>query len=382
MTTTIEYQKPPQIERPSAIDRIGRMLGGIGRREMGMLGALIVICLGLWASNSDFVGQSNVANTVRQISMLGIFSIGSAFVIITGGIDLSVGSLVGLTGVIIARISSPAQGGAHYPIWVGILVALAVVTAIGLIQGLLITMLDLQSFIVTLGGMLLIRGVSQTIVHGGTLGFGDSPFQDFANNGLFVINGEPLISYPTLVFLVAIILGGYLLHFTVFGRYVYAIGGNRDAASYSGIPVKKVETLTYVISAFLAGVAGVCYASYIGQMSHYVGIAYELYAIAACVLGGCSLRGGEGTVIGVVIGSSLMRVIDNGIDMFQLHVGNILWKLDTNWKLIVIGGVILIAVILDQIVHLVQAARRTRAAGAVTTNPEPTEEALGTASPP
>jgi ribose transport system permease protein len=137
-----------------------------------------------------------------------------------------------------------------------------------------------------------------------------------------------------------------------------------------------------VISAFLAGVAGVCYASYIGQMSHYVGIAYELYAIAACVLGGCSLRGGEGTVIGVVIGSSLMRVIDNGIDMFQLHVGHILWKLDTNWKLIVIGGVILIAVILDQIVHLVQAARRTRAAGAVTTNPEPTEETLGTASPP
>ena len=103
----------------------------------------------------------------------------------------------------------------------------------------------------------------------------------------------------------------------MFGRYVYAIGGNRDAAEYSGIPVKKVETSTYVISAGLAGVAGVCYAAYIGQMSQQVGVAYELYAIAAVVLGGCSLRGGEGTVLGIVIGSAIMRVIDNGINMFR-----------------------------------------------------------------
>ena len=108
-----------------------------------------------------------------------------------------------------------------------------------------------------------------------------------------------------------------MLHFTVFGRYVYAIGGNRDAAEYSGINVKRVETLTYVISAGLGGVAGICYAAYIGQMSQQVGIAYELYAIAAAVLGGCSLRGGEGTVLGIIIGSAIMRVIDNGINMFQ-----------------------------------------------------------------
>lgn len=382
MTTTIEHPKLPPIDPRSAVDRIGQMLGGIGRRELGMLAALIVICLGIWASNPNFGEQSNVGNVVRQISMLGIFSIGSAFVIITGGIDLSVGSLVGLTGVIIAKISSPAAGGGNHPLWVGILVAVTVVTAIGLIQGLLITQLDLQPFIVTLGVMLLIRGVSQTIVHGGSLGFGTSPFQGFANDGIFVVHHVSLISYPTLVFLIAILLGGYVLHFTVFGRYIYAIGGNRDAAAYSGVPIKKVETLTYVISAFLAAVAGVCYASYIGEMNQYVGIAYELYAIAACVLGGCSLRGGEGTVIGVVIGSSLMRVIENGNDMFQLRIGRFFWAPDTNWKLIVIGGVILIAVILDQIVHLVQAARRTRAAGAVSTNPEPNEETLGTASPP
>ena len=107
--------------------------------------------------------------------------------------------------------------------------------------------------------------------------------------------------YPLVIFLVVLAVFGYLLHFTVFGRYVFAIGGNRDAAQYSGIHVDRVELATYVISAGLAGVAGVCYASYIGQMSQSVGVAYELYAITAAVLGGCSLRGGEGTIIGIII---------------------------------------------------------------------------------
>ena len=189
---------------------------------------------------------------------------------------------------------------------------------VGLAQGLLITRLNLQPFIVTLGGMLLLRGVSQTIVRGGTLSLGDVPLARFANGGLLRVRGQPAPALPVprsswswpLV-------AAYLLHFTVFGRYVYAIGGNRDAAEYSGIPVRRVETLTYVISAFSGGVAGVCYAAYIGQMSQQVGIAYELYAIAAAVLGGVSLRGGEGTVLGSIIGSCIMRVIDNGINMFQ-----------------------------------------------------------------
>jgi ribose transport system permease protein len=200
-----------------------------------------------------------------------------------------------------------------------------------------------------------------------------------------------LTAYPTLIFIAVIIVFGYLLHFTVYGRYVYAIGGNRDAASYSGINVKRVETLTYVISAGLAGVSGVCYAAYTGQMSQQVGISYELYAIAGAVLGGCSLRGGEGTIFGVFIGSAIMRVIDNGINMFQYPLRGLLgwlsalgstgsigrgisnllsppagsqhtgvWRLDPNWNFIIIGGVILIAVILDQVAHMVQANRRTR----------------------
>ncbi|HZL20702.1 MAG TPA: ABC transporter permease [Polyangia bacterium] len=335
------------------------------RRELGMTGALVAICLALFISNPDFLGQSNAVNTLRQISMLGIYAIGSGFVIIAGGIDLSVGSVVGLTGVIIAKLSSQATGGGGHSLALGVGVALGVALLIGLGQGLLITRLKLQPFIVTLAGMLVIRGVSQTIVQGGTLSLGTSSLLRLANGGLFLRDGDALLPYPLLIFLAVIALGGYVLHYTVLGRYVYAIGGNRDAAAYSGINVNRVETLTYVISAGLAGVAGVCYAAYIGQMSQQVGVAYELYAIAAVVLGGCSLRGGEGTILGIVIGSTMMRVIDNGINMFQIRYTDAdgvprLWRLDANWTFVIVGAVILIAVVLDQVVHVVQAARRIR----------------------
>jgi ribose transport system permease protein len=344
------------------------------KRELGMASALLVICLGLFISNTDVLGQSNAVNTLRQISMLGIYSIGSGFVIITGGIDLSVGSVVGLTGVIIARVSSQATGGGGHSLLLGVTVALAAALMVGLLQGLLITRLNLQPFIVTLAGMLLIRGVSQTIVQGGTLSLGTSPLLKLANEGLFMHGGDPLLPYPLLIFLGVIAVGGYLLHATVFGRYLYAIGGNRDAAAYSGIPVRRVETATYVISAGLAGVAGVCYAAYIGQMSQQVGIAYELYAIAAVVLGGCSLRGGEGTVLGIVIGSAMMKVIDNGINMFQVRTQDAdgiprLWRLNPNWTFIIVGAVILIAVILDQVVHVVQEKSRIRATEPTATPP-------------
>src|SRR5882724_2436936 len=337
------------------------------RRELGMLCALVGMCLALWLSNSDFLGISNVINTTRQISMLGIFAIGIAFVIITGGIDLSIGSVVGLTGVIIARLTSTATGGLGYPLWVGILAALVVASLIGLIQGLLITRLRLQPFIVTLGGMLLLRGVSQTVVDGGVISMGKSSLLNLASGGLFHVGNDPLIPYPFLMFLAVAAVGSYVLHFTVLGRYIYAIGGSRDAAEYSGINVKRVETLTYVISAASAGVAGICYAAYIGQMSQQVGVAYELYAIAAAVLGGCSLRGGEGTIFGIVIGTAIMRVIDNGINMFQYKYTDAdgirrIWRLNPNWNWIIVGAVILAAVILDQLVHMVQAARRLKEA--------------------
>ena len=339
------------------------------RRELGMPIALVLMCLALWTSNSDFLGASNVVNTTRQISMLGIFAIGIAFVIITGGIDLSIGSVVGLTGVLIARLSSTQAGGLGCLLWIGITVALGAAVLVGVLQGLLITRLKLQPFIVTLGGMLLLRGVSQTIVEGGVISMGDSALMNLSSGGILHVGRDPLIGWTTIIFAAVAALGAYVLHYTVLGRYIYAIGGNREAARYSGINVNRVELLTYVISAGTAGIAGICYATYIGQMSHKVGEAYELYAIAAAVLGGCSLRGGEGTIFGIVIGASMMRVIDNGINMFQIQYKDPegiprLWRLNPNWNFIIVGAVILVAVILDQVVHMVQAARRLKETGA------------------
>lgn len=352
------------------------------RKELGMLVALAAMCAVIATSNPNFYGDDNLINTPRQIAMLGIFAIGVSFVIITGGIDLSVGSVIGLTGVIIARLSAPetagGTSGAGLPIAVGITVAMLVALAIGLVQGLLITQLNLQPFIVTLGGMLFFRGVSQTFTDGGNISFGSSPFREFADSGFAIgpgyvalYQGEPfpqqwlMISWPVILFIFVAIAMTYLLHFTVFGRHVYAIGGNREAARYSGIPVKTVETMTYVISSGLAGLAGVAYASYIGQMSHTVGEAYELIAIAAAVLGGCSLRGGEGTILGVIIGSAVMKVMENGINMFRLvhqdaEGNDVYWRLNENWRYMIIGGVILGAVLLDQMTHMWRDRQRRR----------------------
>lgn len=339
------------------------------RRELGMLVALVLMCLVLWTSNSEFLSPAVLATTTRNIAMLGILSIGIAFVIITGGIDLSIGSVVGLTGVIIARFSSTQTGGLGYPLWVGISLALLAALSVGLVQGLLITRLKLQPFIVTLGFMLAIRGVSQTIVEGSVISMGDSPLLGLSNGGLLHVGRDALIGWPTVIFAAVAAIGAYVLHYTVLGRYIYALGGNREAARYSGIAVNRVELLTYVISAGVAGIAGICYASYIGQMNQKVGEAYELYAIAAAVLGGCSLRGGEGTIFGILIGASMMRVIDTGINTFQFPYTDPegihrIWRVNTNWNNIIVGAVILVAVILDQIVHMVQAARRLREAGA------------------
>lgn len=335
------------------------------RRELGMYIALITIGLVLYHFNHDFLSASNVSNTGRQTAMLVILAIGSAYVIVTGGIDLSAGSVVGLTGVIIAYCSSPTRDHPQ-PLWQGITIAMIAALLVGLIQGTLITGLSLQPFIVTLGVMLTLRGVSQTLVDGGNISFGDSVFPHLADAGLWVHDDIPYVPYIGLIAVVAIVIAAYVLHFTVFGRHLYAIGGNRDAAQYSGIPVAKRELSTYIISAGMAGVAGVCYAAYIQQMNQNVGVSYELTAIAACVLGGFSLRGGEGTIFGVIIGAAMLNVIENSFDVFRIPIKDsqgvdTFWRPNENWRFIVRGMVILLAVILDQLVHMYQQRRRTRA---------------------
>ncbi|MGD1097111.1 MAG: ABC transporter permease [Bryobacteraceae bacterium] len=334
------------------------------RREFGIFIALVILAGVLAVSNADFYSAVNLLNLTRQIAMLGIFAIGTGFVIIGGGIDLSVGSVIGITGVIIAALSAPSGAGLGQPLWVSIPIALGVAVLVGLIQGFLIAGLGIQPFITTLGGMLVLRGISQTICQGGTISFGASSFRDLSDHGLFRIGNSCLLPYPMLIFLLVAGLAVYFLHFSVFGRQVYAIGGNRQAAAYSGINVRRVEILTYVVSSGLAGLAGVIYAAYIGQMSHTVGSSYELIAIAAAVLGGCSLSGGEGTIPGIVTGSAVMKVIENGINLFKLTLpGGKEWRLNTNWQYTIVGVVILSAVILDRAVHWMRNRRERSGAG-------------------
>lgn len=343
------------------------------RRELGMLLAVLVLGFCLWLSNHHFLYSANVFDLSRRISMLGIFAIGTSFVIISGGIDLSVGATIGLTGVLIARFHH-MHTGPFNPVTVGIIVAILVAGLIGLIQGLLITALNLQPFIVTLGGMLTVRGIAQIITHGGTIGLGSSSFINLAENGFFNYKTYPLVPYITLIFLCVAVLSAYVLHFTVFGRYVFAIGGNRGAAEYSGIPVKRIEITTYVISSLSAGIAGICYAAYVSAMTFNVGMSYELYAIAAAVIGGVSLRGGEGSVLGAIIGTCMLKVINNGMNLFQIVYHNAAgrrrtWHLSANWQLFVDGMVILLAVSFDQLAHMYQQRRKIRNATAPPARP-------------
>ena len=322
----------------------------VTKSNLGLLLVIVFVSAIVGISNISFIDSSNILNLIRQIAMVGIFSIGVAFVIISGGIDLSVGSMIGLTGVLIAKTTIPEPIGYNWPLWLGIIFAIFIVMLCGLVQGLIISKLGVQPFIVTLGGMLLLRGVSQTICEGGSLSLGKSHLRDLTDSG--VQFGVIYIQYPLIIFLFIIILCSILLHFTAYGRYIYAIGGNKEAAYFSGVPIKRVEVSVYVMSAAFAGVSGVLYCSYAGRMSHNLGIAYELIGIAASVLGGCSLRGGTGTIIGVVLGSCMMKVIDNGINLFKINLidssgREYIWRLDTNLREIIFGVIILLAVIID-----------------------------------
>jgi len=322
----------------------------VTKSNLGLLLVIVFVSAIVGISNISFIDSSNILNLIRQIAMVGIFSIGVAFVIISGGIDLSVGSMIGLTGVLIAKTTIPEPIGYNWPLWLGIIFAIFIVMLCGLVQGLIISKLGVQPFIVTLGGMLLLRGVSQTICEGGSLSLGKSHLRDLTDSG--VQFGVVYIQYPLIIFLFIIILCSILLHFTTYGRYIYAIGGNKEAAYFSGVPIKRVEVSVYVMSAAFAGVSGVLYCSYAGRMSHNLGIAYELIGIAASVLGGCSLRGGTGTIIGVVLGSCMMKVIDNGINLFKINLidssgREYIWRLDTNLREIIFGVIILLAVIID-----------------------------------
>ena len=270
------------------------------KKDIGLLILILVVGTVVAVINPLFLSAINLGNTANLVGLFGIFAIGQAFVIITGGIELSVGSIIALLGVLFVDLIVGHE--MAWPLALVIMLALGVV--IGLIHGLLITRMHMQPFIVTLCGLLIYRGAARFYTQDGTAGFGfgvSLPQLEWLTTGRTF--GVP---HSFMALIVIACLMWVVLHRSVFGRYLYAVGKNEEAARYSGIRTNRVIIAAYVISAILTAISAIFFAMYtrsISPSSH--GNFYELYAIAAAVLGGCSLRGGEGSIVGVVLGTVL-----------------------------------------------------------------------------
>lgn len=306
------------------------------KKELGIFVLLIVLCIIVSAVNSNFLLPINLQNLARQIGAFGIFSIGLGLVIITGGIELSVGSMMGLLGVLLSMMLTQWNTG----VAIALLACVGIAMLLGLGHGLLITRLNMQPFIVTLCGLLFYRGLARFITGDETRGFGAVPGLEFlrylANGNLFGV-----VPMPFVLLIIIAAITWLVLHRSVYGRYLFATGRNPEAARYAGINTKGIITLTYVICGALTAISGIIFAFYTNSVSpanH--GNAYELYGIAAAVLGGCSLRGGEGSVIGIVIGTALLQVLRNLVNLLEIP---------SSLDLAVMGAVILIGVMADQI---------------------------------
>jgi len=277
---------------------------------------------------------------MKRTALYGLLAIGVSFVIITGGIDLSIGSVVCLVGcgvpwLIVDHQWSPTMA---------VLAALGVAVLIGLCHGFLITKVKLQPFVVTLCGLLIYRGATRGLVDDRTLGLG-SGFLEFRKMATGKIELTEKFGIPMpFVFLVIVgLLAWVFLRKTIWGRYLFALGNNEEAARLSGINTDRMVTLSYVICSVLAAFGGLLFLldGNTAQPNDF-GNFYELYAIAAAVLGGCSLRGGSGTVLGVIIGAAVMQILKNMIILID-------W-LKSNMEFFVVGVVLLVAVIADELV--------------------------------
>ena len=306
------------------------------KKELGIFVLLIVLCIIVAAYNPNFLLPVNLQNLARQIGAFGIFSIGLGLVIITGGIELSVGSLMALLGVLLSMMLTEWGFG----IAAAVLACVGISMVLTLGHGVLITRLNMQPFIVTLCGLLFYRGLARFITEDETKGFGTVPGLEFLR---FLANGNlfGMIPMPFVVLIIISLITWVVLHRSVYGRYLFATGRNPEAARYAGINTKQIITLTYVVAGALTAISAMIFAFYTNSVSpanH--GNAYELYGIAAAVLGGCSLRGGEGSVVGILIGTALLQVLRNLVNLLGIP---------SSLDFAVMGAVILIGVMADQI---------------------------------
>jgi ribose transport system permease protein len=307
------------------------------KKEFATFLLLVVLCVIVTALNPRFLSAANLQNTARLIGAFGIFSLGLGLVIITGGIDLSVGSAFALLGVLLSIMLTEW----HLPWPVAVLAVIALGAALGTLNGLLITRLGLQPFIVTLCGLLLYRGLARFIADDETKGFGDAAgfqmLQRLATGSLLHV------PTPFVALVLTSVVMWVVLHRSVYGRHLFATGRNETAARYSGIKAHRVVVSAYVILGVLTGIAAIVFAFYtnsVSPSSH--GSFFELYGIAAAVLGGCSLRGGEGSVVGILVGTTLLQVLQNLVNLLGIP---------SSLNFAVMGAVILIGAVGDQVLQ-------------------------------
>jgi ribose/xylose/arabinose/galactoside ABC-type transport system permease subunit len=299
-------------------------------REVGIIIAfiLLLIVLSILSPNA-FAKPANLINILKQASINGILAMGMMFVIVSGGIDLSVGSIVALTGVVAASFAHPGE----YPLIVPVILSMVIGAAVGLVNGVSVAIGTIPPFIVTLGMMTIVRGLALIAANGQPV-FGITKVFERISGG-FLFNSIP---HLVVYFVIVTIICAFVITRTVFGRRVYAIGGNETAAKVSGINVNKIKIAVYTISGFLAGLSGLLLASRLISGSPTSGQSYELDAIAAVIIGGVSMSGGAGKWYGVVIGALLIAVIGNGLDILNVS---------SHFQLIIKGSIIIVAVLLD-----------------------------------
>lgn len=330
MATTSSAPQPSQhpLETSQAAVQEQRTPISLGRESGGILVLLIFIAVLILTTN-DFLTLTNLDNLIRQVAVFAILSVGQLFVILTGGIDLSVGSILGLSGGVTALMLASGV-----PIPITILVGLLAGLAIGLVNGVLVTRLKLPPFIATLGMLGVARGLVLLWTSAKTI----APLPDAFNT---IANGF-ILGLPSLfwILILVTIVAAFVLGRTVFGRYVYAVGSNTESARLSGVPVNLVLLAVYSISGLLAGFAGVLTTSRLGAGIPTAGTGYELQAIAGAVIGGASLSGAKGRTIGAVLGALIMGLLANG--------GNLL-AIDPFYLQIAIGLLIILAVYFDHL---------------------------------
>jgi len=332
----VSVTNPGQANSVAAVPKTRRILRLGGRfRESNVLIAFVILCAFFWWRNPGvFTKPANLAVIMRFIATFGILGIGEVLVIITGGIDLSVGSMTALTGVTVAWLMlKGAFGVASYGLIPSILIVLILSALVGLWHGFFVTKVGVPAFIITLGTWLIARGAAAYITRGYPVVFPSGhPFLVLGQKGFYSI---PIMF---IVMVVVAVVIAFILHLTTLGRHIYAVGGNIEAARVSGVNVNRVRLFCYASSGVMAGITGVLWASRLGQGTPVMGSAYELWAVAATVIGGTSLFGGEGTVLGAILGAAIMGVMQNGM---------VLMNVSSYAQEVILGAVLVIAVVYD-----------------------------------